>query len=49
MNLEIVLIFHVLFSAMRHVRFLLDSDLETESTKQGANELMWAVFTAFIK
>jgi len=35
--------------AMRHVRFLLDSDLETESTKQGANELMWAVFTAFIK
>ena len=36
-------------SAMRHVRFLLDSDLETESTKQGANELMWAVFTAFIK
>jgi len=35
--------------AMRHVRFLLDSDLETESTKQNANELMWAVFTAFIK
>merc|ERR1712212_810965 len=35
--------------ATRHVRFLLDSDLETESTKQGANELMWAVFTAFIK
>ena len=37
------------FTAMRHVRFLLDSDLETESTKQNANELMWAVFTAFIK
>merc|ERR1712198_230609 len=35
--------------AMKRVRFLLDSDLETESTKQGANELMWAVFTAFIK
>merc|ERR1712110_879811 len=35
--------------AMRHVRFLLDSDLETESTKQNANELMLAVFTAFIK
>merc|ERR1712150_224966 len=35
--------------AMRHVRFLLDSDLETEGAKQGANELMWAVFTAFIK
>jgi len=35
--------------AMRHVRFLLDADLETEGAKQGANELMWAVFTAFIK
>merc|ERR1719361_1403187 len=34
--------------AMRHLRCLLDSDLETESTKQGANELMWAVFGAFI-
>merc|ERR1712055_949636 len=35
--------------AMKRVRDLLDLDLETESTKQGANELMWAVFTAFIK
>jgi len=35
--------------AMRHVRFLLDADLETEGAKQGANELMWAVFTAFNK
>ena len=35
--------------AMKHVRFLLDSDHETESTKQGANEVMWAVFSAFIK
>lgn len=35
--------------AMKHVRFLLDSDLETEAAKQGANELMWAVFAAFIK
>ena len=25
------------------------AELETESTKQNANELMWAVFTAFIK
>ena len=47
--IRIILIFDFLFLAMRHVRFLLDSDLETESTKQGANELMWAVFTAFIK
>merc|ERR1711910_149979 len=35
--------------AMRHVRFLLDLDLEAEAAKQGANEVMWAVFAAFIK
>lgn len=35
--------------AMKHVRSLLDCDLEAESAKQGANELMWAVFAAFIK
>jgi len=35
--------------AMQHVKMLLESDLETESTKEGANEVMWAVFTAFIK
>merc|ERR1712029_786395 len=35
--------------AMKHVRFLLDSDLETEAARQGANEVMWAVFAAFIK
>jgi len=29
--------------AMKHVRFLLDSDLETEAARQGANEVMWAV------
>merc|ERR1719412_3313622 len=35
--------------AMRHVRFLLDSDLETEAAKEKTNEVMWAVFAAFIK
>lgn len=35
--------------AMKHVRFLLDSDLENEAARQGSNELMWAVFAAFIK
>jgi Golgi phosphoprotein 3 len=35
--------------AMKHVRFLLDSDLETEASKPNANEVMWAVFAAFIK
>ncbi len=35
--------------AMKRVRDLLDMDLEAEAAKQGANELMWAVFTAFIK
>lgn len=35
--------------AMKRVRDLLDMDLEAESLKQGANEVMWAVFTAFIK
>lgn len=35
--------------AMKRVRDLLDMDLEGESAKQGTNEIMWAVFTAFIK
>jgi len=35
--------------AMQHVKMLLEADLETESTKEGANEIMWAVFAAFIK
>ena len=35
--------------AMRRVRDLLDLDLEQEAAKQGANEMMWAVFAAFIK
>jgi len=35
--------------AMQHVKMLLEADLETESTKEGANEVMWAVFAAFIK
>ena len=35
--------------AMKHVRSLLESDLETESAKEGTNEVMWAVFTAFVK
>lgn len=35
--------------AMKRVRDLLDLDLEAESCKQGTNELMWAVFAAFIK
>lgn len=35
--------------AMKRVRDLLDMDLESEAAKQGTNEVMWAVFTAFIK
>ena len=35
--------------AMKHVRFLLDSDLENEAARQSAKEVMWAVFAAFIK
>lgn len=35
--------------AMKRVRDLLDMDLEAEAGKQGTNEIMWAVFTAFIK
>merc|ERR1712111_306581 len=35
--------------AMQHVKMLLEADLETESTKESANEVMWAVFAAFIK
>jgi len=34
---------------MKRVRDLLDLDIEAESCKQGTNELMWAVFAAFIK
>jgi Golgi phosphoprotein 3 len=35
--------------AMKHVRELLDLDPEVESQKPNANELMWAVVSAFIK
>lgn len=35
--------------AMKRVRDLLDLDLEAESAKGGTNEVMWSVFTAFIK
>jgi len=35
--------------AMKRVRDLLDLDIEAEACKQGTNELMWAVFAAFIK
>jgi len=35
--------------AMKRVRELLDLDFEAESMKDGANELMWAVITAFSK
>eukprot|EP00088_Acartia_fossae_P025572 TRINITY_DN2639_c0_g1_i10.p1 TRINITY_DN2639_c0_g1~~TRINITY_DN2639_c0_g1_i10.p1 ORF type:complete len:279 (+),score=58.12 TRINITY_DN2639_c0_g1_i10:95-931(+) len=35
--------------AMKRVRDLLDLDMEGESCKQSTNELMWAVFAAFIK
>lgn len=35
--------------AMKRVRELLDLDFEQESMKDGANELMWAVITAFSK
>lgn len=35
--------------AMKRVRDLLDLDLEAEAAKQGTNEVLWAVFAAFIK
>ncbi|XP_076066322.1 Golgi phosphoprotein 3 homolog sauron [Oratosquilla oratoria] len=35
--------------AMKRVRDLLDLDLDAESAKPQANDLMWAVFAAFIK
>ena len=35
--------------AMKHVRELLDLDPEVESMKPNANEVMWAVISAFIK
>lgn len=35
--------------AMKRVRDLLDLDLEAEAARPNANELMWAVFAAFIK
>jgi len=35
--------------AMKRVRDLLDLDLEAEACKERTNEVMWAVFAAFIK
>ena len=35
--------------AMKRVRELLDLEFEAESMKEGTNELMWAVITAFSK
>ncbi|PVD19829.1 hypothetical protein C0Q70_20320 [Pomacea canaliculata] len=35
--------------AMKRVRELLDLDFDVESMKEGANELMWAVFAAMTK
>lgn len=35
--------------AMKHVRELLDADAEVECTKDGAIDLMWAVFAALAK
>jgi Golgi phosphoprotein 3 len=35
--------------AMKRVRELLDLDYDVESMKEGANELMWAVFAAMTK
>lgn len=35
--------------AMKHVRELLDLDPEIECQKPNANEIMWAVISAFIK
>ena len=44
--LENILHFLIFFS---RVRDLLDLDLEAEAMKSSTNEVMWAVFTAFIK
>ena len=35
--------------AMKRVREILDLDFDTESMKEGANEMMWAVIAAFSK
>ena len=35
--------------AMKRVRELLDLEFEQETAKEGANEVMWAVITAFSK
>jgi len=40
---------HDYYVAMKHVRDLLDLDLEAEAAKEKTNEVMWAVFAAFIK
>merc|ERR1719444_409605 len=37
------------YVAMKRVRDLLDLDLEAEAAKEKTNEVMWAVFAAFIK
>jgi Golgi phosphoprotein 3 len=34
---------------MKRVRDLLDLDLEAEAARPNANELMWAVISAFVK
>lgn len=35
--------------ASKRVKDILDLDYERESTQEGTNELMWAVFTAYMK
>ena len=35
--------------AMRHVRFLLDLDVEEQAAQNSANELLWAVIAVFLK
>ena len=35
--------------AMRHVRFLLDLDVEEQASKNNANELLWGVIACFLK
>ena len=35
--------------AMRHVRHLLDLDIEEQAMREGSNELLWAVIAVFLK
>jgi hypothetical protein len=57
MQIKIIINYHLKSSVLQrkiknyhlYCRDLLDLDLEAEAAKQGTNEVLWAVFAAFIK